>query len=547
MGFCAICVVLATVAAPQVRDVGVRPSAILRGGVVSASDGTPLRRALVVLRSAGDTRRTISDARGRFEFRDVRSGRYTLSASKGGYVTIQYGARQPNDSGRSIEVLDGQVIDALVVSLPHASAIAGRIVDEFGDPATETPVLAQRDEFVEGRRKLVVAGHATTNDFGDYRIYGLPPGDYFISATVRPESGDDGVTDSPAGNSYAPTFFPGSTDAAAAQRITLALAQEQTAVNFALTVARTARITGTAQDPDGQPLSDGVVLLTRRDADLAFRGVSAAQVDVDGGFAFVDVTPGNYEIVARTVGSGEPLFAIDSITVAGRNIEGIVLAATPGADVTGQILFDRGAKPRFAPGSLRVTARPPGGEEGPMAFAPPARVNDDWTFQLRSLAGRQLFGVAGLPADWSLKAVLFGGSDTIDSGTEFSRDQSVSGLEIVVSDRVTDVHGTVVDRNAPANDYTVIVFADDRRLWTPSTRFVRMARPDQNGVFQIRGLPPGAYLAPAVAADEQGRWSDPDFLDRLKPGNSRRRVSAASHKPRARNREGLRGADGIAR
>ena len=163
-------------------------TAVLRGQVVAADTGTPIRRAQVRVsaQNVREARITITDGQGRFEIRDLAAGRYTLTASKGGFVTLQYGQRRPGESGTPLDLGEGQALDKLLVGLPRGSVIGGRITDEFGEPLVNAAVTALRYAFVGGARRLVPAGvRDTTDDQGGYRLFGLPPGDYLVSATLR--------------------------------------------------------------------------------------------------------------------------------------------------------------------------------------------------------------------------------------------------------------------------------------------------------------------------------------------------------------------------
>lgn len=92
--------------------------------------------------------------------------------------------------------------------------------------------------------------------------------------------------------------------------------------------------------------------------------------------------------------------------------------------------------------------------------------------------------------------------------------QNLTGIEILLSDRATTLAGTVQDeRERPIGDYTVVAFATDSAKWGYRTRFVRWARPDQNGKFLIKGLPPGAYKVVAVEYLEPGEETDPARLE----------------------------------
>jgi hypothetical protein len=118
------------------------------------------------------------------------------------------------------------------------------------------------------------------------------------------------------------------------------------------------------------------------------------------------------------------------------------------------------------------------------------------------------------PQGWTLKAVMLNGQDITDEPLDVAPGQTVTGLRVVLTERSTDVNGRVSDpRNNPVTDATVVIFPADEDKWGYQTRFIRAARPDQDGRFTIGGLPPfERYLAIAVQGLEDGQAGDPEFL-----------------------------------
>src|SRR5262249_26842422 len=201
-----------------------------------------------------------TDAEGKFELKDLPAARWTLSASKAGYVSLQFGQKRPFESGQPITLSDAEILERADFALPKASAITGRGFDEFGDAVAGARVQVMRYQMVQGQRRLTPAGGGDqSDDTGAFRVYGLAPGDYYISATLRAGLGLGDATDN---ITYAPTFYPGTGNVAEAQRITLALGQEQGNINFALLPVRTVHVTGTALDSSGTPLVNGLIALT---------------------------------------------------------------------------------------------------------------------------------------------------------------------------------------------------------------------------------------------------------------------------------------------
>lgn len=205
------------------RDQQAAPAgtAVIRGRILTVDTGTPIRRAQVRATSGGGrVHLTTTDAQGRFEFRDLPAGRWDLSASKAGFVTLRYGQRRPFEAGRPIELADKQVIDRADFSLPRGGAITGHVFDEFGDAVAGARVQVMRYQMLQGVRRLTPAGGGDqSDDTGAFRVFGLMPGDYFVSATVRalPVDDPDDAT------SYAPTYFPGTGSVTEAQKVTVSL------------------------------------------------------------------------------------------------------------------------------------------------------------------------------------------------------------------------------------------------------------------------------------------------------------------------------------
>ena len=128
-------------------------------------------------------------------------------------------------------------------------------------------------------------------------------------------------------------------------------------------------------------------------------------------------------------------------------------------------------------------------------------------------AGAHLFRPQGNPRGWVLKSVLLNGRDITDSPVELRAGQTLTGLSVVFTDRLTEVNGTITDdRNSPVTEYTVLAFPEDQSLWRAQARQIMTTRPDQNGRYQIRGLPPGRYYLVAVDPAEQGEWFEPTYL-----------------------------------
>jgi hypothetical protein len=524
------------------------------GRVVSVETGAPIRRAQVRI-SGPDigSKAAMTDADGRYEFRDLPAGRFNVNAMKSGYVNVQYGQTRPFESGRPIELADKQVLEKIDISMPRGSVISGRVVDEFGEPVADAMITAMRQTWQGGRRRFIPAGRtAPTNDLGQFRMYGLPPGDYYVSATLRNTemavfelagAQQGGPTGSTPSSGYAPTYFPGTTTPAEAQKITVAVGQEASNTEFALIPVRLAKITGVVINSEGKAVEGAMVnaapVSRAGEIGLMMMG-SSARTTKEGTFTISNVAPGEYTLNVRAVqvitdmggggdrmvftaivggpgGSGDSEFASLPISVAGEDLTNVAIVTAKGAVATGRVTFEGGAKPAALTG-VRVMASPAEIADGPVTGTSSATLKADGTFEMKGLAGSRLFRVPNLPPGWMLKSVQLNGREITDSGTEFKSGETVAGIEIVATAKTTEITGGVTATDgSPLKDYTVVIFSDDPQHWTmPLTRWVTGARPDQEGRFKIRNMPAGSYYAIAVDYVEQGAWGDPELLDRLK-------------------------------
>ena len=239
-------------------------TARLSGRVVAADANKALARAVVQLVTAGtdEPRWVWTDADGRWQISRVPAGRYTLLISKTGYVTLRYGQLRPFEPGKPIVVGDGQVLDRLDVALPKGAAIAGRISDEHGNPMAGVSVRAMRYRYADGQRRLtpvteglfsfLTGDGAMTDDLGQYRLHGLSPGDYYVAVGIGPPAIPEGQADDGVG--YAPSFYPGTTSLAQAERVTLRVGQDAQNISFAVAPIRFATVSGTVVNSSDQPV-----------------------------------------------------------------------------------------------------------------------------------------------------------------------------------------------------------------------------------------------------------------------------------------------------
>jgi 5-hydroxyisourate hydrolase-like protein (transthyretin family) len=504
---------------PQTQKTG---TGVIRGRVVRADTGEPLRRVQVHIdewsaKDHGGPSSTMTDAEGRYELAQLPAGTYHLKATRGGYVEVQYGQRRPFERGRPIEVTDGAVLEKIDFAMPLGGVVTGRVLDEMGEAVAQASVSLLRRRNVDGERQLVAQSGSATDDRGEFRIFGVSPGEYVMVA--RFEMSDFGSRDRVR---YVPTYYPGTPFANEAQRVTLAAGQEVSGIVIPLARASTATLRGVVRASGKTPLGPLTLVTARESGGVRADGqTSMATAASDGSFTIAGLLPGTYVVEARSMSfevrslSEGKEFASREVVVDGSDVSGISLILSAGATARGHVTFDTETPPKdIRPSQIFLAATMMGHQSGGMGmYDGPSTARDDWSFELQGLRGRGFIRAGTLDDEWQLKSVRREAVDVTDTPLDFSSD--INNLDIQLTNRITIVSGKVTtDRNTVAMDGTVIIFADDDAKWGPRSRFIQSARPDQHGQFKIRGLPAGKYVAIAVDYLEPGDESDAELLSR---------------------------------
>jgi hypothetical protein len=455
-----------------------------------------------------------TDADGRFELKDLPAGRWTITASKGGFVTQQFGQRHPFEVLEPIDLAEGQRFTANF-TLSRGSVITGRVSDEFGDPITGARVQVLRSQVQQGRRRLMpTATSAQTDDTGAFRVFGLAPGDYYVAASLQAapaDSSDNAV-------SYAPTYYPGTGNVADAQRITLTLGGESPGINFVLQPVRAVRVSGTVVDSNGAAAQ---AVLNLSPAGFGDEGglqtANPTRVLPDGTFTILNVVPGDYVLTATGRSSGNaanatPEVASTTITVGNEDLAGVSIAMSKGGSIRGTVIADNNGRVQTT--NIQVSVQPL--RQTPGAFQPRTQVSSAGTFELNGLIGAHVLRVDRLPEGWVVKSIRANGEDVTDTALQFRGSESAT-VQVVLTNRISEISGTVKANGQAVTSANVVLFPEDPAQWAFPSRRIRMVRLDQTGVFRARSLPPGErYLALAVDYLEQGEFQDPAFLERMK-------------------------------
>lgn len=514
---------------------------VLEGIVVKAATGEPLKKALVRLQKVDrqtEPVMALTNSGGRFMLADIEPGRYRLYVQRNGYLHQRYGQRGPNHPGTILSLVPGQRLRDIVFRLiPHA-VITGRVYDEDSEPVPGVRVQTLRYRYLRGKQQLIPSGSDTTNDLGEYRVHGLAPGRYYVSATYETSSMYSaarghknlarGAEQASANESYAPTFFPGTNDPSRASPIDIRPGNELRNIDFFLLptpmVSVRGRVLNSVADQTGQKTR--VFLLPRA---LAFRGSTfGKRSDVrppNGTFEISGVAPGSYHLVAVSFGLDGQYSARLPVEVGDTDVESIQLVIRSGVELAG-LVYSEGARvaarvsvsetrtreqDQLEMNELRVLLEPY--EDLPVLVEPsPAQVGRDGIFRIENVPpDRYRVNIAGLPRDYYLKSARVGGQNVLEEGLDLRGGTPWGKLELLVSSAGGRIDGAVLtEKQQPFSGARVVLIPEPHRR--DNSGLYRIVSSDQNGQFTMRGIPPGEYKLFAWEEVELGAYQDASFL-----------------------------------
>lgn len=562
---------------------------IIAGRVVEAGSQTPITEAIVslfgppdpVARSLGERRRAMVDPQGRFVFTGLPPGAYGVTAVQFGYVSGAFGKIRPSvDQLQSIDLADGQRFTDATILMWRFGSIAGRVVDEAGEPMVGVRVTLFTRTFQGGEVgwQPVYDGGTTqsfyTDDRGIYRAAGLLPGEYAVAvpATVSTFPVDvmrdiqtsrvnlgvgetaplGDVRNLQIGNQilttmsrspippareggpltvYETTFHPDVTSVDRAVAVRIAPGESRRGVDIRLVARPTVRVTGRIVGPDGPlPLTPfRVVRAGGTPATEAFGLETATGItDARGQFTLLGVPRGSYILrvsaslpVSAPGGRPIPISAEHALVVGDSDVADVVVTARAGATISGRVEV-RGSQPVAASALQLGVESLYRGYEG--------RVDANYRFSMTLPPGRYLVLVR---TPTSVCLATSGGKDISDDWLVVG-EQNVTDILVVCTDGGTSISGIVSDdRGQPDPRTRVAVFPTDRRFWTGAEfrkRRNASAFPSPDGRYRIKDLPPGDYFVAALTDAAADNWQLPAFRESLLSSATRITLGASESK-----------------
>lgn len=544
---------------------------VIVGTVVDGVTGRPVPGALVTLggRFPQQPAPIIVGSDGRFVFRDLPAGSFSLPVTKAGYLDSSAGRTSPTGATRPVELRDGDRIGDVVLRIWRHAVVSGSAVDERGEAVVGLRVALLQRTVVNGQWSLEERQNVRTDDRGWYRFTKVAPGRYVIGVRQDPEgfmesavmamsadltaimsimapliaSGGNQLPEVDFRARVVPMLFaPGVASADEASTITVASGEERGGIVIRAARVPTFRISGTVIGPEPAPPNLNIQLTAPSQMNLP-AGVNVGEAGRGGSsrFDFLAVPPGRYVLralaaprpaggrggrggggrggeVALPAPTASTWWAIQEITISDRDEVGVALALREGVRISGRLQFE-GTSPAPAADRFSVMATNIEGAAG-WQTNQPAGVNADGSFRTMGLPpGRYAFGLASAPAPWRVRSVTLGGRDATDVPVEIDSDALTDAVIALTDQPLANLSGAVRrlrgDLDATA---VVLIFPVDRGLWShvgPTARRFRTARAADGGRYTLSGLPEGDYYIVAAPEDRLTDWLHPQVLETL--------------------------------
>ena len=485
-----ISVWIAVLLAQAVSAPPVLASARVTGRVVNSLNGDPVAKAVVILR-AHDPEHGLSyadetDTQGRFSIPDVEPGGYAIAVDRAGFVLESSGAAGAPPP--SVKVDAGQRAQNFAIRLTPLGAISGRIVDAEGDAARGAKVDALHYEYKGGRKQLRTVVEVEAGDRGDFRLFGLRPGTYYMKAIglqVAPfELIDKGTV----------TYYPGIADSSRAVPIELRAGAQISGFDIRLQSSGGYRVR--FQLPPGITLSPTGSQLFNSQGFVPTEGWGSRTE-----IGFGNVPPGSYEaIFAGLQADNSPGFARRHVEVSNADVDGGTIEFVPGAAITGTVRVEGGTITSLARLSIHLQSD----YRDLPQFNPSTGVHADGSFAFEGAVPLIYSLSIDRTAGVYLKSVRMG--DRPLAQPRIDAAEKLEPLTIVLGADTGELEGAVENSKGDSVARArVDAIAPDRPDWN------RFAFSNEHGQFKVTDLPPGQYKIFAWESVPDGAPQDPEF------------------------------------
>lgn len=523
----------------QTTDEKAKQQAKVQGQVLNQVTGEPVRKANLTLRpeGGGTNLKAVSDNEGKFSIENIDPGRYTLAAERQGFVNQNYGARRPTGPGTTLELKNSQAMKDLAFKLTPQGVIAGRVLDDEGEPVAGVSVQVLQYRYILGKKRLIPAVNTLVlaNDLGEFRAPNLSPGRYYIATSAQKltdiQSGTERSATKGQEEGFIPTYYPNAADVSSASPVEVGPGAEVRGIDLRLRKARVFRVSGKViSAATGSPMSPAMIMVFRREAGgMSTIPASMYMVQGDKGvFELRSVAPGPYAMLAMSTNPQDMMVQMTSLDVAEQDIEGMVISLGGGFEIPVTAKLE-GVQPAPDQDSANDPAKKPDPardlsnvrivlnlEDNPLASLATVQLDKDGKALLKRVnADKYKLIVTGLPEGTYLKSARFGDRDALASGIDL-RQGATGSIDMVIGAPAAQLTGVVHnDKGEPVSGAIITLVPKDPKARTDLSR---TGAADQNGNIRMRGIVPAEYNVFAWEDIEAGAADDDDFR---KPFDSR--------------------------
>jgi hypothetical protein len=515
---------LALAAPAQTPPPAAAANASVSGVVRAQGSGDPIPDAEVSARASGRPVQTKTDSQGRYALRSLEPGSYTVYATVRPADGPGFGA----SAQRSIELQPGQELTGMDIRVRMPGQIAGRVLDQNGEPLPNMTVALVAREYSFGALRHVFASAGISDDQGRYTLSRVTPGRAFLVVAMKRQMQIPAISDAPDDPDLRrpaplPTWYPNSPDAQGAEALTLRTAERRDGVDIRVRKARSFCIEANLSGPAGSSDLRFTIAPPRPHSGASgdgamYMGQPGGKTGPDGKLRICDLPPGDYDLEAAqwpTGGLGGPDFlGVARVTISDRDVANVRVSALPKLTVLGEVVWDGPPpdKPLEAELSINLTSisrtiRPSAKSKIPGEFAFDDMVLDDYSMVFRGLSGSQY-----------LKDVTYGGQSIKNRTLRPGAAPSGAGVRVIVAPDGAFLGATVktADDQPAANVY-VFVFPAVSTEADLAGSLVTGAT-NQNGSWKSPALAPGKYY---VLAGDSPINKSPESIDKLMRSRTR--------------------------
>jgi hypothetical protein len=462
----------------------------------------------------------ITFASGTFSFRNLPPGEYTISVRRDGFIPQEDRSRGLTPSGLRVTLGPGQALKDIVFPMIPGPVIVGKVIDPYGTPLAAALVRTYERLYTPYGTQLRAVSKGMTNDMGEFRLFGLNFGEYFVSAgygdrdraaAIGPVKLSANVTK--ADDGYATVFYDGADDLTRAEPAHLSPGSDPGTLNIYLSESARFRIRGQVLPP----IAGTKIVLTPKGSDLSYADFFV-QPDARGAFEIRGVSPGDYLLLA-TANDGALSSDVVPVTVRDMDVDGVRLGLQETLTIPGALSVE--GNPRANPAGSKIKLTRSRIEFDQSIEAP---VAIDGTFALQHVAAQAQYDVVvePTPSGTYVKSIASGGIEILRGNARLLPNQLLR-VELGVATDTLDVHVTKGSEPAPGIQ---VVLIPDVSLQRRADRYVTDYT-GTSGDLHLSGVPPGRYTAYAFEHIEAGAYyaltyspsASGHFRDRAVPVN----------------------------